>query len=115
MGAEHLTRSVGAASAMYTDTVARLALGGVRLRRRPELVRAEIPSGDYVDAVTPVGEIAPTAFQAEWGQAIADQGHPGIALPLLVAPPPGAEDLSAYVFVPLRHVGLRVLQTQPLP
>ncbi len=114
-GAEHLVQTVNAAQATYEHQISNLGLTGIGLQNHPQLVQAEIPEGDYVDAVTSASEAPPSVWPVAWGQDLADDGYPGIALPLLVAPPVGTPDLSVYVFIPLGSVGLRILRTQQLP
>jgi hypothetical protein len=110
--AEHLVSTVAAAQATYDRSITQVGLTGFRVQGRPRLVEAEIPAGDYVDAVTPTGIRVPSVYRPTWGQAFADQGYLGIALPLMVGTPSGAQDSSVYVFIPPGSFGLRIVRTQ---
>jgi hypothetical protein len=99
--AEYLAASVAAAREIYEAKLKPMGLLNIRLKRRPQLVEAILPTGSaYIDRMyyTPV-PLLPTSASQQWGQQWADQGHQGVRTTLPIAPPPGGENLWTCVYL----------------
>lgn len=118
--AEYLTPTAEAAKKIYTDALADVALNGdVKLKQEmhnPRLVRVNVPpSPSYIDFWTALREPLPEGPKRDIGNRYAEKGHPGIAGPLRVFPPQGAENLEICVFLtPNGPTELKVLQQQKI-
>jgi hypothetical protein len=101
IAAEYLAASVAAAREIYQGRLEPMGLLKIRLKRRPQLIEAILPTGGpYFDGMyyTPV-PLVPTFASQQWGQQWADQGHQGVATTLPVAPPPGGHNLWTCVYL----------------